>query len=172
MGGNRRRGLQVGERANKLKHLIWEKRNQKSFVRRLLCAAFSALMICALVSQPTNVQAATYAFHQPTIAISKPVNFINGDFENPVCSATTAAQHSTMCTDNVIGGITMMKGMSRGGIRLRLTLAIEPSQWQIRFSLYWYLYDNTAANSGNQYAELNTDFASRLYQYINDCAGV
>lgn len=74
--------------ANKLKHLIWEKRNQKSFVRELLCATLSALMICTFVSQLSNVHAAAYTFQQPTIAISEPVNFIDANFENPVCSVT------------------------------------------------------------------------------------
>ena len=65
-------------------HLIWKQRNQRSIVRGLICIPlFAVLTICALALQPTSAQAATYTFSQPGITVSKPVNFVNGDFEQP-----------------------------------------------------------------------------------------
>jgi len=128
-------------------------------------------MIFLLVSQSTDVQAATYTFNPPTIAISKPVNFINGGFEQPVCSATTAAtQHYAHYSttwgwyyydeSNVPGwDTTAVRAVDRAG----------PVANSIQ--LCTSTYDSTAPNSGNQYAELNTDFASCLYQNLSTTPG-
>mgnify|MGYP001230997577 CR=1 FL=1 len=147
-------------------HLVWGQQNQKPLFRRLTCIPlFVVLTICVLVLHPTSAQAATYTFNQPGITVSKPVNFVNGDFEQPTCNEATAkAQHYVQWSpdrwyyfdqDNVPGWNT---------IAVNAADRTKPSASSIQLNRY--LYDNTAANSGSQYAELNCDFASRLYQYL------
>lgn len=154
-----------------MKYLIWKKRNQKSFVRRLLCATLSALMICTLVYWPTNVQAATYTFHQPTIAISKPVNFTNGGFELPVCSATTAATQNYAHYSTLWGWYYYDESNVPGWDTTAVNAADRAGPVANSIQLCKNVYDSTAPNSGNQYAELNTDFASCLYQNLNTTPG-
>lgn len=157
-----------------MNHLICEKQKRETGVRRLLCATLSTLVICTLVSWPINVQAATYPFNQPTIAISKPVNFLNGSFESPVCTVAGALAQSHPWYDMwhtppqwYYYDETNVPGWNTTAVyNADLT---KPAANQIQ--LCNSAYDSTAPNSGSQYAELNTDFASCLYQEIQTVPG-
>ncbi|CAB1240644.1 exported protein of unknown function [Ruminococcaceae bacterium BL-4] len=156
-----------------MKHLIWKKRNQKSFVRGLFCTTLSALMICTLVSQLTNVQAATYTFQKPASTVLKPI-CLYGNFEQPACSVEDAKKQSYVYYDATNTPARWFY-YDDNNVPIWKTIAVnsddrtKPAAHSIQFCVN--PYDGTAPSLGNQYVELNTDFASRLYQDVSTVPG-
>lgn len=108
------------------------------------------------------VQAATYAFFQPTIQVLKPVNFLNGSFENE-SNPIPRGNYTYYQQNNVVGWRTVPINPSYNGWSYSDYIQIgQPStsgDWPV------------AVPDGSKYTELSCEYPSRLYQNIATVPG-
>gem|GEM_PF-1590045 len=130
-------------------------------VRGLFCALLGLLLVCLCVGWPLVTEAATYIFHEPTVAVSRPVNFKNGSFETPVTQAP-----NTHVPQNMAGGWNTVtvdpQNRNKPGAN-----NIQYENVPLMFSMGNWAGFIHSAPDGNQYVELSATYPSRLYQNIN-----
>lgn len=135
------------------------------------------LMIFVALSQPSGAQAQTYTFHPPTIAVSKPVDFKDGSFEDMAPRMT--ASHiilDTYGTVNMPSTFPISEywstfPVSIAGNNHGITAMNDYRCWLLEISSNPGTYGLSSAADGSNFAELNAYAAGRLYQNVATVPG-
>jgi uncharacterized repeat protein (TIGR01451 family) len=127
----------------------------------------------ALLPKDT-AQAATYTFHQPTIAVSKPVDFKDGSFED--MEATMVVSHTILNTYGTVNIPSSWTTKSQywstfpvsiaGNDGYGITSMNDPRCWLLEISNSPSTYGLSSVANGSNFAELNAYAAGRIYQNI------